>query len=284
MSMIEEHTQLNNSKSESGMMVVEAVISFMIFLMVNIAIIYLINIFTVHNRIQFAINSTANQIASYTYLYQALGIRSADQTFQNDVNNNTKKIDETTVQVADSVSKIQKVLSDGSGLSSTFQNLEIDENTYNTVASQLSTLKTDVQEAGSSVKGSAASLKELFSDPNALFVGIIYLGASRLGYEAKRIAASAAAGALCRNYLTNGTISADNYLKAYGILNGYEDLDFSGSTMLCDSGLRMIDIVVEYDIDMSFLKIFFPDGKLHMVNRVSVPAWLDGDGQTVTRK
>ena len=48
---------------EQGMIVVEATISFMVFLMVVIAIIYLTNIFIVHNKVQFAINSTAHQLS-----------------------------------------------------------------------------------------------------------------------------------------------------------------------------------------------------------------------------
>lgn len=62
---------------EQGMIVVEATISFMVFLMVVIAIIYLTNIFIVHNKVQFAINSTAHQLSGYSYLYQTLGVRKA---------------------------------------------------------------------------------------------------------------------------------------------------------------------------------------------------------------
>ena len=49
-------------ENESGMMVVEAALSFVVFIMVCLAIVFLINIFTVHNRIQFAINSAAKEL------------------------------------------------------------------------------------------------------------------------------------------------------------------------------------------------------------------------------
>ncbi len=65
-------------ENESGMMVVEAVLSFTVFIMVVSAIVYLITIFTLHNKVQFAINSAAHEMASYTYLYQASGLRDAD--------------------------------------------------------------------------------------------------------------------------------------------------------------------------------------------------------------
>ena len=54
--------------AESGMMVVEAVIGFTTFLIVCLTIIFLINIFMLHNRIQFAINSAAHEIAAYSYI------------------------------------------------------------------------------------------------------------------------------------------------------------------------------------------------------------------------
>ena len=42
----------------------------------------------------------------------------------------------------------------------------------------------------------------------------------------------------------------------------------------------MIDLVVEYDVDLSFISLVLPEKKIHVVQRVSVPAWLDGDGRT----
>ena len=56
-------------------------------------------------------------------------------------------------------------------------------------------------------------------------------------------------------------------------------MDFSGSTMYCDEDKKMIDFVVQYDIDMSFIRFVVPKD-IHVVQRVTVPAWLDGDGRT----
>ena len=97
---------------EQGMIVVEATISFMIFLMVVIAIIYLTNIFIVHNKVQFAINSTAHQLSGYSYLYQTLGVRKAEQCVKADGSKYTKPIDQTAGQVIDTMNKIQTFWSD----------------------------------------------------------------------------------------------------------------------------------------------------------------------------
>ena len=70
-------------QDENGMMVVEAVISFMVFLFVVLAVISLINVYMVHNRIQFAVNSAAHEMSSYFYLYEAVGARAgSDQIYE----------------------------------------------------------------------------------------------------------------------------------------------------------------------------------------------------------
>ena len=91
----------------------------------------------------------------------------------------------------------------------------------------------------------------------------------------------AAAWALTRKYLSSENQDADAYLKACGIAEGYQGLNFSGSSMFSGEDKRLIDIVVQYDIDLGFLKLVMPGKKLHVVQRVSVAAWLNGDGNTV---
>lgn len=266
---------------EEGMMVVEAVISFTIFIMVTLVIVYLINIFTVHNKIQFAINSAAHEIASYSYLYEALGIRDGNQQLVNDGDPYASKIDDTVTQVADSMNKIQGLYSSFNSTASSIQNMDLDASSINSTYDQLKQLKSDANATTDSVKKSAADLKSLFSDGNGLLAGIIYLGAYEAQYEIKNVIGTAAASALTQKYLKNNGRSADVYLKGYGITDGYDGLDFSGSTLFADADMRIIDIVVEYDIDLGFAKLLIPEAKLHVIQRVSVPAWLDGDGQTV---
>ena len=99
-------------------------------------------------------------------------------------------------------------------------------------------------------------------------------------YAVKSAGATAAARSLTANYIEGSGMNADGWLKAHGVTYGYDGLDFSGSTMFCDTNKQMIDIVVSYDIDLQFLGFVLPQDKLHVIQRVSVPAWLDGDGKT----
>lgn len=278
---IQDNKKVKDLRGEEGMMVVEAVISFTIFIMVSMTIVYLINIFTIHNKIQFAINSAAHEIASYSYLYEVLGIRDGNKQIVNDGDPYVSNIDNTVTQVVDSMNKIQGLYSNFNSTASSIQNMDLDPSSINSTYNQLKQLKSDAGSTVESVKKSAADLKSLFSDGNGLLAGIIYLGAYEAQYEVKSMIGSAAASALTQKYLKSDTKSADRYLQQCGVIDGYDGLDFSGSTLFADSDMRIIDIVVEYDIDLGFARLVLPEAKLHVIQRVSVPAWLDGDGQTV---
>lgn len=267
---------------ESGMIVVEAVISFTAFIMVCLGIVFMTNIFMLHNRIQFAINSAAHEIASYSYLYDALGIRDAELGVLSDSEKYTKPIDETAVQLTDTLDNIQNSADKFGEVKSSVENVELSEDYINNISSSLDSLKGSVTTTVESGKQTVASFKELFSDKNALIAGIIYMGADYVSDTVKRVIATGAAWGFTQKYLNTDTQTADEYLISYGVTDGYEGLDFSGSSIFCDDGLRLIDIVVEYDVDISFLNFVFPSTKVHVSQRVSVGSWGGGDGRKVS--
>jgi hypothetical protein len=222
----------------------------------------------VHNKVQFAINSTAHELASYSYLYQVLGIRSADATLSSDGSSYTKNIDDTTNQIIDTINKIESLNSKDSS-----QSLSISD-----IQNKWSQLKSTYE----SGKQSASMISSLVSNPSDLLVGVIYMATDAATTEAKSLFAQYASMALVEKYLTGSNMTADQYLKSMGVVDGYDGLDFSNSSVFCDSENRMVDIVVEYDIDLSFLKILIPKGTLHMVQRVTLAGWVDGDGVTLS--
>lgn len=273
---------VKKENAESGMMVVEAVLSFTVFIMVVLAVIYLTNIFILHNKIQFAINSAAHEMASYSYLYAALGINNAENAVEEDGRPHTTPINDTANQVVDTLNKIETLSESISGTVQSVENLELSEESFREVQTQFDKLKADADAAVDSGEKSVAGLEDLFSHPKSLLVGMIYIGAYEIGYEAKSMIGTAAAKGLTKKYLEQGNLPADEYLRSYGVKDGYAGLDFSGTTIFCenkDGAGRMIDIVVSYDIDMSFLSFIIPDPQIHVVQRVSVAGWVDGDGE-----
>ncbi len=251
---------------ENGMMVVEAVLSFTIFVMVVAAIIYLTTIFMLHNRIQFALNSAAHELASYSYVYQALGIRSKSLQIKEDGSKYVEDIDSTATQVVDTLNKVESLKDRAE--STDIESLDV---------SDIQSAWNDVKSTVDSGKASYNKIKNLVTNPKNLLVGVIYMAGDLADTGLKTVFATYAAMGLTQKYLSTDKQTADEYLKSMGVKEGYNGLDFSGSSVFCDESMQLIDLVVEYDIDLSFVKLIIPDAKLHVVQRVTVPAWLDGD-------
>ena len=100
---------------------------------------------------------------------------------------------------------------------------------------------------------------------------------------------------LVGHYLSNGSMSGEEYLQAAHIIGGLEGLEFGGVGLLDpdemegdDSTLltsdRDVKIVVQYDIDYSFGALMLPFGepKLHVTQEVRTKAWLGGKGEGYT--
>lgn len=261
-------------RKESGMIVVETTLSLVCFVIVLSSIVMLISIFTVHNKVQYAITQAANEIASYGYLYDAFNLRAADEQIYLDGKPYAGKVDETVTQVVDSIDQIGKLTDGVSNLAG---------------SGSLEEIKTAIESLDSqsgvtydSVKASAESIQSHLENPGDLLNGIIYIGVNKAGEYAKGVIAAAAGKFMTEQYLDMSSVSgdgrsADAYLRGYSIAGGMDGMDFSKSTVFCDADFRMVDLIVEYDIEFPILQFFNLSPKIHMVQRVSVPVWT-GDG------
>lgn len=266
-------TQKKLLHEEKGMMVVEALLSFAVFVTAVAVIVYLITIFMLHNKVQFALNSAAHELAGYSYVYQALGIRSRVKGISEDGSKYVKNIDDTAVQVADTLNKVEN-------LKNTAENMDVQQLDGSAVKAAWNDLKSTAD----SGKSSYNKIKALAENPKQFMAGIIYMAADMADTGIKTVFAKYAAMGLSEKYLRTDQLDADAYLKSMGVKDGYAGLDFSGSSVFCDSDMKLIDLVVQYDIDLSFAKMLIPDTKLHVVQRATVTGWLDGDchGKTLS--
>ena len=142
-----------------------------------------------------------------------------------------------------------------------------------------------MKESGSALiasgKQSLADLKTMFSDPKGMLLGLLYIGVDGAETWLLHVIGGAAGGALTEKYMSSGGVDVDAYLKSFGIEEGYDGLDFSGSSLFCDDNKQMIDIVVEYELDLSFITYVLPQTKFHVIQRASVAGWVGGDDQRV---
>lgn len=98
-------------KKERGSVVVEAAFTLPIFIIAMFFFINLINIFILHNKVQFAINSAAHEIAAYSYVYQKTDLRAAESKIQDDGKKYTEKIDETIGSVVKAIDNVKNTIS-----------------------------------------------------------------------------------------------------------------------------------------------------------------------------
>ena len=255
--------------NEQGMMTVEAILCLVPFMIVIFGIISFINIFAVHNKIQYALYQMGNELSCYTYFYEALGIRAADLGLKKDIDIQTEQLDGTIEELSAFMGQISE-----------FEDSLTSAANGNSDISLVINNGQNLYEGGSQLVGSA---RELLSDPQALLRGFVYLGIERAEQAGKTFLLGLISNGLMEVYLDESYLSfqpmtADEYLRFMGVRDGMDGLDFSESELFSDEEYRMIDIVVEYDIEIFILKLFLKDdATIHVVQRCVTPAWLDGD-------
>ena len=265
-------------KREEGMMTVEAVLSLVPFIIAVLGIISFINIFAVHNKIQYALYQMTNELTSYTYFYEALGVRSADLGLKADIDAQTQPLD-------DAVNDIQSFMESIGTLQGDVENLGSEGQDLSGFVENVEQTGQDLNNAVQQGQQAVDSAGSLLRDPKQLLRSIIYLGIEHGEAAAKTWLLGAVSGGLMQVYLDesfsgNNPMTADQYLKYYGVRNGISGLDFGSSQLFNDDDRSLIDIVVEYDIEVYILKLFLKDPTIHVVQRCTAPAWLDGDGVT----
>lgn len=259
---------------ERGMMTVEAVLSLVPFIMVVLGIISFINIFMVHNKIQYAMYQSGSELAAYTYFYEALGIRRGDQNLKQDIDRETVEIDAAIKETTEFLDQIDSFSTSAKNVgSSGIGNIKDDADR----------VIDDGKASYNEGKEAVVATKTLVSDPQDLLRNLVYYGIERGEDALKSWVLDTISSALIPVYLESTfspsqPMTADQYLRKAGVVDGVKGLDFSKSELFEDSEYKMIDIVAEYDLEISFFELFMKKPVIHVVQRCSVPAWLDGDG------
>ena len=81
-----------------------------------LGIISFIDIFAVHNKIQYAMHQMGNEISAYTYFYEALGIRSADLGLKADIDKQTAPLDTTLNDLSSFLEQVGQFEDDLNGI------------------------------------------------------------------------------------------------------------------------------------------------------------------------
>lgn len=233
-------------KHDEGYIVVETTLTFTLFILLVVSILSLINIVVVQARVHYALTQTANELSMYSYVIDALGL-----------SDDIKGLDQTGQEVQ---KKIDGVISD----------LETIERSPGAIAGSGSTTELfDNLDALTEAVGSLADTgKEIIDDPKGTFVNVVRYGlngAKNWGMQ------ELVMRPMLNKYLKNGTQSAQEFLKAYGVM---EELDLRDSVFIDSNG--DITVAASYEIDYTFGILPVPFTKIHVEQMAKTRAWLGG--------
>lgn len=112
---------MRKEAKERGSVIVEASIILPIFTIVMFFLINIINLYLVHNRIQFALNAVAKEISGYSYLYEITGLNDGTKKIEEDGKPYTEKIDNVINEWYETKDNSDKTKKSGSELMSVGQ-------------------------------------------------------------------------------------------------------------------------------------------------------------------
>lgn len=275
-------------KRSDGSLTVEASIVLPLFICVILTIGFFIKIVHTHEIIQYAINETANDMASSSYLYYSTGLYELETTFYEELNNRKVKVqeqkdkikeipqafEENTQTFGDDIKKLSNSIENGNGqeIVNSVSGIIETTNKSKDEVSQIYELIVLIKEDG---------LKENLK--NLLAEGEIEV----YHYLKTQIGNVIAKEQIKKHLSSYGEENLEERMKKLHIVtdrtkdnNGLSrlyGLDFSRSNYLY--GNDEIDIVVTYKIDLPLPFDFI--GEIPMIQRASARAWLGGTSPSI---
>lgn len=262
-------------KTNKGSLTVEAAIVIPIFICVIVSLAFFIKVIYVYEVINHALTETANELATYSYIYSATGIQKLHDSLSEELEQEKGKFNE----------KIEI-------LTQTYECFkELPTEIINQVKSGVEKLKAgDLQGGYEDFQATVASGKEMveqleqskeviediLKNPKQ---GLRYVG---LGF-AKELSEDLKVGAvlkpLARIFIMKHLQSykdedVNKKLLDLNVVGGLDGIDFGESRLFEDR--KHIDLVVKYKMKLNLPFNFIPE--MNFVQRVKVRAWLNGDG------
>lgn len=239
-------------KDEGGYIVVETLGSFTMLVLFMVAILSLINITVVQARVHYAMTQAAQALSMYSYVLEVTGAAGH------------------MTNMAGQAGQVQG---------------EIDEFRSNLegVMSGLESLSPDqVGASGEAALGQAQGwINDTVSDPKQTLRLVLNYGLQ----EVENSAFAAGVKALVGRYLSNGSMTGDEFLKTFGVEEGLDGLtfyDFDGvgnDSILLDADGN-VKLAVHYEVNYTFGALPLPfEPSLKISQVVKTKAWLGGSGE-----
>jgi hypothetical protein len=252
---------IGNDRMRKGTLTLEAALVLPLLLCVFLSIVFIIKAVYAYGLVNHALNETASEIASASYIYHISGIRDLHDTARNSLMDKSKVLKGQLDSVFDTYNSLKSVkssLGQGvQGIEDSVVSLRNTEKSFNEMLDSAESVADDPMEELKSIACYIAS--GAFDDAKTqVFTPVLKL--------------------YMKKYLTTEDITdADKRLKLLNIEGGFDGLDFSKSSFLADRD-ETIDIIVLYTIRLPLPIQIIPGW--NVMQRVKVKAWMGGDETT----
>lgn len=257
-------------KGRRGSLTVESAIVLPVIICIILSIAFIMRITYVHSVVQHALNDSANELSTYSYLYSISNL----QDLNNQIEGISSDKESTAVNHLDtilgSITSLGQKAEDVKEAASNPLEADIEgiAQIYKDGKADISKLKGIYDEIKGHPKGwKGGGKKEVLSFVTLAAHGLFEKGKGELTGVIMKI--------MMRKHFATDKQDENTRLLNLNVENGYEGLDFTGTRLFKDK--QTIDIIVTYRIK-PFLPInILPDIKI--VQRAYVRGWLDGDGK-----
>lgn len=247
------------AKSPKGALTVEAALILPLVLCAFFSVIFVIKTVCTYGLIQHAIDETASEIASSSYIYHISGIRDLHDTVRDGIDDRSEVIGDQIGSVLEAYETFSEI---GSG---------VRDKGLKGAGEDIKTVQ-DAKQSFSEIFGHA---EDIMSDPMNELKSIAFYIAGGVFDDIKTELFIPITKLYMKKYLASEYYDdVDGRLRALGIANGFDGLDFSSSSFLSDRD-ENIDIVVRYRIKLPIPFLFH--NEMEFVQRAKVKAWMGGD-------
>lgn len=290
-------------KKQKGSLTVEAAIVLVIFIFGYAAIISVTSFIRAQMIIQYGISQAAKEISSYCYILSKTGIM---DDF-GDIHNEAGEFKKSTDNVIDTVVKLYDAVDQGADhITNSVQEIPIMEgieelenaawnvNDVQNLGGTIGEIQTGVQNAADVTQQEYQNMvtaantmvetgKDYFSNPTGILKGLGSIAKDEGLSAAKSfIIAAPISSALTRKqielYGRDG--NGRDILEKLGVVNGFEGLNFIGSTLFNDG--ETITVQVSYSMKVTYPG--FDMKEFHFTQAASTKAWGSSTGGRPWRK
>lgn len=280
-----------DKKANAGAITVEAAIVMPIFICIIISLAMLIKLVYVHDVVQHALDESANELATYAYMYKISSLQEIDDTVQDNLGQGAVLVEghiDTVVRAYEDLEEAAKLTGsireiavdlDDSDAGFVEQAEDIISHSRDTFLKGQQLTKQNIE----NIKALQAAFEEACKDPQKEVKSLVWMLSKGLYSDVKTILAVPIVKYTVCKYIAPGSggyAGVDARLKKLNVYNGLDGMDFYSSTFF--DGDENIDIIVKYKVELPLSIKLLPD--IYMLQRSTSRAWLAGGDGTEVQK